>query len=132
MGFTPRAIRRVPRTGLVSSSGFSARPLDAKLRKGPVRGPRSINILKTPPFGDSDDPLWEHHQLYGHIKCMYIYLYIWFWPTVYMAVYLTNSRLKHRMYAVYKWFEPTLHMSWKSWEAMKWVEKSSWPHAHVP
>ena len=59
VGFTPRAISRVPRTGLVSSSGFSARPLDAKHRNSPVRGPRAIHILKTPPFGASVDPLWE-------------------------------------------------------------------------
>ena len=57
MGFTPRAIRRVPWTGLVSSSAFTAGPLDAKLRNGSVLGPRSIHILKTPPFGASVDRL---------------------------------------------------------------------------
>jgi len=67
VGFTPRAIRRVPRTGLVSSSGFSARPLDAKLRKGPVRGPRSINILKTPPFGASVDRLCKIRHGIVHV-----------------------------------------------------------------
>jgi hypothetical protein len=58
VGFTPRAIRRVPRTGMVSGSDHSAGTLDAKLRNGPVRGPRSIHILKTPPFGASVDRLW--------------------------------------------------------------------------
>jgi hypothetical protein len=52
VGFTPRTIRRVPQTGLVSSSGFlAALPLDAKLKNGPVRGPHSIHILKHPHLG---------------------------------------------------------------------------------
>ena len=43
---------------MVSGSDHSAGTLDAKLRNGPVRGPRSIHILKTPPFGASVDRLW--------------------------------------------------------------------------
>ena len=34
-------------------------PLGAKLRNFPVRGPHSIHIFKTPPFGASVDLLWE-------------------------------------------------------------------------
>ena len=37
---------------------FFQLPLDAKLRNGPVWGPRSICILRTPPVEASVDPLW--------------------------------------------------------------------------
>ena len=59
IGFTPRAIRRVRRNWLVSSSGvISSYFWVLSLKIGQFRRKYSSHIPKVPLFGASDDHLW--------------------------------------------------------------------------
>jgi len=72
VGFTPRAIRRVPRNGQFSSAGVLSRvplPLGAKLKNCPVRGLSSIHILKHPHLEPQLTPSSTLQRLHGIWLC---------------------------------------------------------------